>query len=245
MVVTESAQCCISYLGAPQSALDVLRSNVALNAAATGNRVRAEGLTWGSDSDIDRLTASPGAGYDLILGSDLLLDPSSYAALLRTIARFDGCEAYLAYGRRHAGEASFVSLAGRRFQSASVAALPWPSSERPPDASPFVVPLERTKAAGGVRALASRALGALRRPRPPRSPGDCAEAEWAKFEGDAVSWAVRRWRVYESRECASPAWRQAGRGDHLVHLQPRGQPGTGDGLSLRRWLGWGMWDDEH
>ena len=229
VVLTDDARAFVSKDGVSQSSLDVLRDNIALNTELCGGRVSAERCIWGDDADAERLRSS--GKFDLIIGSDLLYDPTCYVPLLKTLSHV-GSSAYIGYSRRHQGEAAFLSLADRSFD-ASIAQLPWPKGVSKPAGSkdgsnPFIVPLSRSRRFGGVRATAVKLLATLygrqrqrRRtpPPPPEQPSrECSEAEWLEYEESAVNWGVH---LGSMQSAESSTWRFAGQGDFLITLEPR------------------------
>ena len=78
-----------------------MRRNVALNNAPTA---RAEKLLWGDADDLDAFSRTP--PYDLVVASEVLYEPSQYAALAETLAFF-GADAIIGYKVRHGREQTF------------------------------------------------------------------------------------------------------------------------------------------
>jgi len=101
--------------------LDWLRSNVELNRGVLergcGGSVRVEKLRWGDESAALALRGH--AGFDLVVGSDLLYEPDSYPKLLASLHHLAGSSAeaaaagsslpvaVLGYPVRHGGEHRF------------------------------------------------------------------------------------------------------------------------------------------
>ena len=83
------------------STLEFLRRNVALNDAPTA---RAEKLLWGDADDLDAFSRMP--PYDLVVASEVLYEPSQYAALADTLAFF-ATDAIIGYKVRHGREQTF------------------------------------------------------------------------------------------------------------------------------------------
>ena len=83
------------------STLEFLRRNVALNNAPTA---RAEKLLWGDADDLDAFSRTP--PYDLVVASEVLYEPSQYAALADTLAFF-ATDAIIGYKVRHGREQTF------------------------------------------------------------------------------------------------------------------------------------------
>ena len=83
------------------STLEFLRRNVALNDAPTA---RAEKLLWGDADDLDAFSRTP--PYDLVVASEVLYEPSQYAALADTLAFF-ATDAIIGYKVRHGREQTF------------------------------------------------------------------------------------------------------------------------------------------
>lgn len=100
--------------------LDWLRENVERNREAVGDRARVEQLAWGDADAAEALRRTCGndAGFDLVVGSDLLYDPERYPGLLSSLHTFvgrgggskppdDAPAAVLGYPTRHGRENSF------------------------------------------------------------------------------------------------------------------------------------------
>ena len=83
------------------STLEFLRRNVALNDAPTA---RAEKLLWGDADDLDAFSDKP--PFDLVVASEVLYEPSQYAALAETLAFF-ATDAIIGYKVRHGREQTF------------------------------------------------------------------------------------------------------------------------------------------
>ena len=83
------------------STLEFLRRNVALNDAPTA---RAEKLLWGDADDLAAFSRTP--PYDLVVASEVLYEPSQYAALAETLAFF-ATDAIIGYKVRHGREQTF------------------------------------------------------------------------------------------------------------------------------------------
>ena len=69
--------------------IDMLRRNVAANAARFAHPPRVRTVDWSEPADVDGAhAASPdGAGFDLILGSDVTYQSASHGTLVAAIAR--------------------------------------------------------------------------------------------------------------------------------------------------------------
>jgi len=104
----------------PSSTLEWLRSNVALN-DDVADRVDTAPLLWGAEAHIDSIKASTrwAAGFDLIIGSDLLYNPDSYELLLRTMLAFRQTSTpplvVLGYPIRHGAEQRFLDAASQMY----------------------------------------------------------------------------------------------------------------------------------
>lgn len=83
------------------STLEFLRRNVALNNAPTA---RAEKLLWGDADDLDAFSGTD--PFDLVVASEVLYEPSQYAALAETLAFF-ATDAIIGYKVRHGREQTF------------------------------------------------------------------------------------------------------------------------------------------
>ena len=83
------------------STLEFLRRNVALNDAPTA---RAEKLLWGDADDLEAFRGTP--PFDLVVASEVLYEPSQYAALADTLAFF-ATDAIIGYKVRHGREQTF------------------------------------------------------------------------------------------------------------------------------------------
>ena len=83
------------------STLEFLSRNVALNDAPTA---RAEKLLWGDADDLDAFLGTD--PFDLVVASEVLYEPSQYAALAETLAFF-GADAIIGYKVRHGREQTF------------------------------------------------------------------------------------------------------------------------------------------
>ena len=111
--------------------LDWLRENVNLNRDVldqSQGSVRVEPLRWGDADGENALHGAVGNGFDLVVGSDLLYDPSQYTALQSALHTFAGTAddgayacasdddsppppvAVLGYPVRHGEEESFFRL---------------------------------------------------------------------------------------------------------------------------------------
>lgn len=109
-------------------AIDRLRDNVRRNAGAVGGaRLSVRRLVWGDEGDLaalERTRREEGGGiggekgegdFDLVVGSDLLYNPDSFPALVRTLrglaGRSGGVPVCLSYAPRNLGEPAFFELA--------------------------------------------------------------------------------------------------------------------------------------
>ena len=124
--------------------LDWLASNVELNREAVrlaGGATQVAPLRWGDAEHVSALRASCPHGFDLVVGSDLLYDPTHYPSLIDTLVDFgagptgestpppaDRATVALGYPRRHPGEARFFEAASRRLAVLDTTSLELPSS---------------------------------------------------------------------------------------------------------------------
>ena len=112
--------------------LEWLAMNVELNRDAVGSRASVEKLAWGDSDDMEALRRNHPAGFDLVVGSDLLYNPDSYGALIETAQRFARREVIFGFPTRFGSEQQrffeAVASAGQ-LEVAETLSLP-PVSER-------------------------------------------------------------------------------------------------------------------
>jgi len=112
--------------------LEWLAMNVELNRDAVGSRASVEKLTWGDSDDMEALRRKHPAGFDLVVGSDLLYNPDSYGALIKTAQTFARRQVIFGFPTRFGSEQQrffeAVASAGQ-LEVAETLSLP-PVSER-------------------------------------------------------------------------------------------------------------------
>jgi predicted nicotinamide N-methyase len=99
-------------------AIGWLQKNVSLNRDIVGDRTFVRPLTWGSLEDMAAIESSFDS-FDLIVGSDLLYNEETHAALIATMKRFaapTSAPVYLGYPPRSASEEAFLDRCQEDFE---------------------------------------------------------------------------------------------------------------------------------
>jgi len=96
-----------------------LRENVELNQNVVGNRATTAVLQWGNEKDMVAVEKKLGdSHFDVIVGSDLIYDPSSHRVLKETMQRFampNRAPVFLGYPDRGSSEPDFFCIAKENF----------------------------------------------------------------------------------------------------------------------------------
>jgi predicted nicotinamide N-methyase len=94
-----------------------LRQNLELNTNILGNRATSAELLWGDEETMSALekTARP---FHAILASDVIYDPNSHQALVKTMCRFalpNRAPVYLGYPKRNSNDEAFFQTVSEHF----------------------------------------------------------------------------------------------------------------------------------
>ena len=119
VVVTDPA-IDVHFADSTSNTLDWLRANVEIN--PVGERVVARKLLWGDSADTEAVLSEQiwpdaDAGFDVVLGSDLLYNPDEYEGLVKTLVRTvrGATLGVLGHTHRHDGEKRFFRMLDEHF----------------------------------------------------------------------------------------------------------------------------------